>query len=954
MTSFQELEEGELQENSPLPFNFVQQPSHTADKLQAPQRHSASQTKRTRSPPQIENWYGFPLLEDSTGNAQQQQVGFVTDWNPWAIAQQQQQRGTNNTHSVDSFQVIQVISSLIARGFPVPSDWLQNPQIYQWLVEWIQQSTQTPFWTSGSSDQPMRDNSLHPVFTKPSNSPMSIEKGDNERKPYSVAHWNSHSLKSRKKKTRQNLKSTPQNSKYLSKNMIYHRKQQQQQQEGEQDHSRSKTDIIKSNQETTFKESNPNNGVEEDTRIEQQEDLKSPEQNKNQATLEQLRNQAKMALKRKNSVESSCLEKTPDNKDTVKDLNDSIDQSQQGEPQEELSTQRTENIHSNNNTPTTLGMNHSSSLIITLDTSSSSSNTNNNASNQQNKENKNDEQHVSGTSQSKWSTLEELRRRVEELEQRKKQYLQRGVTWKKDKRPKTATDIHIQKGENRADSSIKSQQRQYWQPFTSSQQPSSIMWEAQVTREEQSGSRHNEEEHPIGEQEASCTTRKELVSSSKALDDLDMNETKAWIERLERETCKAWEEHDKSITEEIEARNKLIRIRTCEEAARESIKLLKELLKKSRLDIQQYGSQAYSIEKQIEQIEVRRKRAFAIAEKSQRKFERLRRLVAMESLMDRETEPLLLLFQTIDNHSKEKDRKDIGESHSELWSPSPWTSGALKPLMSTFRCYPLLHSVYDYSELKTWYNDLKLETELCRYDLHGSCSDPDCKFQHSNEYTSVKYILKKLEKSFSTLFWLRHGIVPSEKCLQLLHSRLESLSIENTLHWFQGPVQRVVCELLDYEKNVSSMENIHSTALFIPLKAEENNDSPLHRWNKPSNVFGREEEESSPTVDFIWSQSKLLYHSQQVHQSMETLARGLERFPDSSLLWESYFAWFIPHICTRNMETLLEQANRYCPDRNWHEWVVHRMEQSSQNNHHHSNNNSKSIRYYGDHLSSPQ
>ncbi|GJD09811.1 hypothetical protein Gasu2_40410 [Galdieria sulphuraria] len=609
MTSSQELEDGELQENSPLPFTLIeQQPTYNplvdtaTHKFAVPpyylQRTNHIKDTNQEQPKRIrENQHGLP--EESVGSAQQ--VGFVTEWNPRPVDLQETQERQYEKY-VDSYQVIQVISSLIAQGFPVPSDWLQNPQIYQWLVEWIKQSTQKPFLNSLSTEQSQLsgDNSFNVVTTPPFN--RSIQKNAKERNPPQRVSSPGTFIKTRKGKMR-NFKSMPQKHNNSSKNMKYHRKQQR---------NEVHENINSSHEETTCKESNLR--VQNDTKysmIEQQKELNetSQEQKKNPLSVEQLRIQAKMSLKRKASIENKDIEKTACHQD------DNIENER-----DKPSLKVKESTLSNSNHPE----NHSSSLVITVESSSSSSSSNNASTEQVQNKNNQKNALVSGTSQSKWSTLEELRRRVQELEQRKKQYLQRGISWTKDKRPKI-TDSNTQKQGNIADSlDDKSKASHYWQTFAPSQ-PQLSSLEAQGTEEKQSGSKGNH-----------SSTMKRLSSPKHvSFDDSDTDETKAWIERLEREACKAWDEHDKSITEEIEARNKLIRIRTCEEAARESTKLLRELLKKSRLDIQQYESQSRSIERQIEQIEARRKLALAMAEKNQRKLERLRRLVAMESLISK-------------------------------------------------------------------------------------------------------------------------------------------------------------------------------------------------------------------------------------------------------------------------------------------------------------------------------
>lgn len=233
--------------------------------------------------------------------------------------------------------------------------------------------------------------------------------------------------------------------------------------------------------------------------------------------------------------------------------------------------------------------------------------------------------------------------------------------------------------------------------------------------------------------------------------------------------------------------------------------------------------------------------------------------------------------------------------------------------------YPLLHVVNDYSQLVTWYNELKLEKELCRYDLHGSCSDPDCKFQHANDYTRIQCLFTKLEKSFSALYWLRHGTTPSDKLLQVFKSEWEQTLSSFSIQCFQGPIQQLIGSLLEQDD---------IPPLFIPLMETCNHSS---KERDMQSILANNEKEPISQQQEGNSDKWMNRHPQEsTSEEMMSAKQALvERFPHSSLLWESYFTMLIAQNSTKDISTLLQRANIYCPDRNWHEWIMARMEQLS-------------------------
>jgi len=419
-------------------------------------------------------------------------------------------------------QVIQVISSLLAQGFQVPMDWFQNPQIYQWLVEWVRQSKsaelattnksswapppsscETPSgWTLGTT-KTMDDHKESPGESIGTNNNYSMNNKKNNHESYPSM------MPTDPKKSRPYTKKIPKKPKKSRNWTIYTTPRKQQE------------------DDNTKLENCPNEQPQEMTTHEQ---YQHTEPKKQSSTLEELRNQAKMALK--SSVDNAT-------RDVVNKASQELSSAKQQQVTNHEEKEPGKTTTSPKENPS------SSSLVITVEDSES----NHSASGGDEK----------NTSRSRWSTLEELRRRVQELEERKKQYLQkRAKSTEEEHKKKIAKSNHL---------------------FSDSTLPLSST--------------------PT----MTTTTPKEETQRKEEQDD-HSEEAKAWMERLEREAARAWEEHDKSITEEIEARNKLIRMRTCEETARESSRILKELWKKSRMDIQQYARQANAMEKQIEQIEV--------------------------------------------------------------------------------------------------------------------------------------------------------------------------------------------------------------------------------------------------------------------------------------------------------------------------------------------------------------
>ncbi|KAK4527950.1 hypothetical protein GAYE_SCF47G5884 [Galdieria yellowstonensis] len=818
MTSFQEqqgeLEDGELQETSvfdvshpspttmwtashrderggPVSSHLVPSYPHsfppTTTTTTASSSFSSPSRGRKRPPKRGMSRMTWPCPTSRTNNNNNNNNDGGTSFPPHvaSIVGGMDPLGTNTTTSMVNIgdQVIQVISSLLAQGFQVPMDWFQNPQIYQWLVEWVRQSKSTELATTKSSWAPpsgetpsgwtlgttttktMDDYKESPGESIGTNNNYSMNNKKNNHESYPSI------MPTNPKKSRPYTKKIPKKPKKSRNWTIYTTPRKQQE------------------VDNTKLENPPNEQPQEMTIHEQ---YQHTEPKKQSSTLEELRNQAKMALK--SSVDNAT-------RDVV---NNKASQESSPAKQQQVTTNHEEKEPGK--TTSSPKENPSSSLVITVEDSES----NHSASGGDEK----------NTSRSRWSTLEELRRRVQELEERKKQYLQkRAKSTEEEHKKKIAKSNHL---------------------FSDSTLPLSSTPTMTTT-----------------------TTPKDETQRKEEQDD-HSEEAKAWMERLEREAARAWEEHDKSITEEIEARNKLIRMRTCEETARESSRILKELWKKSRMDIQQYARQANAMEKQIEQIEVQRRRSLAIAEKSQRKLERLRRWIAMESLMDKEIDfahpsSLSIFWEPHLSSSRRRPRSSYAYEKEEttiqsnqvanIYSPSPMTRNSWKPWMSMFRCFPLLHEVTEDVQLMTWYNDISWDIEICRYDLHGSCSDPDCKFQHADKYChpSIHVVFKKIEKSCCTLFWLRYGMEPDEKRCQALKRTLHSL-LYSTKHkeeeketwrqYFRATIPQLVVEWLQSSSS-SSEEKEEQSMIAWTTTGEDHAMDDTWDYGKYSSLSSR-------------------------------------------------------------------------------------------------------------------
>jgi len=162
--------------------------------------------------------------------------------------------------------------------------------------------------------------------------------------------------------------------------------------------------------------------------------------------------------------------------------------------------------------------------------------------------------------------------------------------------------------------------------------------------------------------------------------------------------------------------------------------------------------------------------------------------------------------------------------------------------------FPLLHEVTEDVQLMTWYNDISWDIEICRYDLHGSCSDPDCKFQHVDKYChpSIHVVFKKIEKSCCTLFWLRYGMEPDEKRCQALKRTLHSL-LYSTKHkeeeeetwrqYFRATIPQLVVEWL--QSSFSSSEEKEEQSIAWTTTGEDHAMDDTWDYGKYSSLPSR-------------------------------------------------------------------------------------------------------------------